>query len=407
MEKNANPWMDWLANWPEMQREMYRQWVDALDKLPGLKPDVIPGFELPKAADVYGQWLDYLKELVGKFPAAGTGDGPEVFARMLSSAETYTRLYSWWMDLYRDLQKAAEEGESSSRAFDDFYHRWSAGYEEMVKGIFAAAMPESLQWAAELVSGEVPRLAMDEAIHFWSPWFDYYVQSIRKLTQGGQPTTETITQAYEDWHSAYQKSFGRIARMPAMGYYRESVEKYSKAMDSLADFGVVLADFYASVANAGRQGMQKLQERLAEATAAGDGGPTSFRELYRVWWQTNEEIYIELFRTEEFSRLLGELVGRGMNFRENYQAYLEEVTKELPFPNRSEMDSLYKTVYDLRKEVRRLKREVAELRGGAEPALASAAPARKTTAKKQPAKKPAAKKQVSRKPAAGKPARKG
>lgn len=385
MDKPGNPWMELFAKWPEMQQDMYGQWMDALARLPGFKPDVLPGFELPKTADLYAQWIGYLKELADRFPAAGSGDGPEVFTRVLSSAETYTRLYSWWMDLYRDLQKAAAEGESSSRAFDDFYHKWSEGYEEMIKGVFAAAMPESLQWAAELVSGEVPRMALDEAIHFWSPWFDYSTQAMRKAAQGGQPTTESITQAYEDWHAAYDRSFGRIARMPAMGYYRESVEKYSKAMDSLADFNVVLADFYASVANAGRQGMQKLSERLAEAAASGEGGPSSFRELYRVWWQTNEEIYIELFRTEEFSRLLGELVGRGMTFRESYQAYVEEVTKELPFPNRSEMDGLYKTVYDLRKEVRRLKREVAELRGEEKPA------AKKPAAAKKQAKKPAGK----------------
>lgn len=373
MEKNAGPWMEWLAGWPDMQREMYRQWVEALEKLPGLKPDVIPGFDLSKAADACGRWLDFIKELAARFPAAGAGDGPEVFARLFSSAGIYARLYSWWADLARDLQKAVAEGEPSSRAFDEFYHRWSADYEEMVKEIFAAAMPESLQWAAELVSGEVPRLAVDEAIHFWSPWFDYLVKSAKQFQQGGRPTAESVTQAYQDWHAAYEDSFGRIARMPAMGYYRESVEKYSKAMDSLADFGVALVDFYASVTNAGREGMQKLQAKLAAAAASGDGGPTSFRELYRAWWQTNEEVYIELFRTEEFSRLLGDLVGRGMTFREDYRAYLEEITRELPFPNRSEMDSLYRTVYDLRKEVRRLKREVAEVRGAAEPAGGKAA----------------------------------
>jgi hypothetical protein len=365
MENPGNPWLDLMGKWPALQRDMFKQWMDAWSKAEPLGkagggPGPSSGAE-SAAWTIYRQWMEYLKELVGRFPAAEGGSGPETFSRMLSGADTYARLYAWWTDFFREAQERMGAGELDSRLFDELYHKWSQGYEEMVKGIFAAAMPESLQWVAELLSGDVYRLYIDEAVHFWSPWIDFAISQGKKAARGEQPGIEGISEAYEEWRRAYEESFGRLIRMPAMGYYREAAEKFGKAMDDLVEFNLVLADFYAALGEAGRQGMEKLQGKLAGALQGGDGGPSSFRELYRMWWQTNEEVYIELFRTEEFSRLLGHLVERGMNFRESYQGFLEEATKELPFPNRSEMDHLYKTVYELRKEVRSLKREVAAL----------------------------------------------
>jgi polyhydroxyalkanoate synthesis regulator phasin len=105
------------------------------------------------------------------------------------------------------------------------------------------------------------------------------------------------------------------------------------------------------------------EEKLAAMQVEGKAQPMSFRDLYRMWWETSEELYIELFRTEEFSKLQGQLVDKGMQFRRDFQAYVEEATKELPFPNRSEMDHLYKIVDKLKREVRTLKKELKELRG--------------------------------------------
>lgn len=88
----------------------------------------------------------------------------------------------------------------------------------------------------------------------------------------------------------------------------------------------------------------------------------SFRDLYRLCWQTNEDIYVELFRTEEFSCLLGLLVEKGMEFRAAFRAYVEEITKKLPFLKRYEMNSLYWILDSLKREVRSPKKEMREPR---------------------------------------------
>lgn len=372
MQESGAAWVDLWRTWQRMQAEAYRGWMDMWLRAWG-KPGGSEGAGAPGASDtpgdLYRQWAEFTRELMERFAAPAQGVGPETFAKMFQSADVYANLYAMWAGLYERYRKAVGEGgDLDVKALGGLLEEWAEEYRELVRKVFAPALPGQLQWVAELYSGEIPLMAAGLMAKIWAPWYEYAREAAAKMTGLDQPSPEAAVGLYEGWRKAYEESFGRLLRAPAMGYYREAAEKLVQAVDSLNEFNLVLAEFYASLQGAGSKGLERLQERLASMQEEGKGGPMSFRDLYRLWWQTNEDIYIELFRTEEFSRLLGSLVDRGMQFRRAFQAYVEEITKELPFPNRSEMDHLYKTVDRLKRDVRSLKKELAALKveGGGE-----------------------------------------
>jgi hypothetical protein len=374
-DESLGGWAEAWERWRELQAEAFRSWMEAWGSTlsgayPGWKG---VGSEKgegagtgSKAAALFREWGEHARELMSRFGVPAAGLGPDTFLRAFHAAEVYGGLYSLWMEMWEDYRRAlGQEGGLDLEAVHALLDKWAERYRELVDKVFVPALPEPLQWVAELYSGEIPLLAGGLAAHFWAPWVEF----ARSMSQRGfnleRPTPETALKVYEEWRKAYEESYGRLLRMPAMGYYREAMEKYSKAMDSLNEFGIVLAEFYATLQGAGTRGLEKLLERMASLRGEEDEGLMSFRDFYRLWWQTNEDIYVELFRTEEFSRLLGQLVDKGMEFRSAFQAYVEEVSKELPFPNRSEMDHLYRTLDRLRREVRTLKRDLQELKGAA------------------------------------------
>jgi class III poly(R)-hydroxyalkanoic acid synthase PhaE subunit len=201
------------------------------------------------------------------------------------------------------------------------------------------------------------------ATHLFAPWMDLTRRLQDRQMKGELMSPQAAGQVYEEWRTAWEDSFGRILRAPVMGYYRESVEKLSHAINSYTEFNIVLAEFYASIEGAAMQALETMQQKLADLEVEKGPDALSFRDIYSLWWQTNEQVYEELVRTDEFGRLLGKLVDRGMQFRADFQTYIEEVTKELPFPNRSEMNHLYKAVYQMKHEIRRMSKELAELKG--------------------------------------------
>jgi len=106
--------------------------------------------------------------------------------------------------------------------------------------------------------------------------------------------------------------------------------------------------------------MQKVATNLGEMFRKGQA-PKTFKEFYTLWWTTNEETVHELFKNPEFSRLLGRVTDAATQVRKRYDDVMEEYLKALPVPTRSEMNDLYKTLYMLKKEVRKNTKQMKEL----------------------------------------------
>ncbi len=363
METGSTPWLEIWKRWPEMQADAFRNWVKGWSQIAdwGKKGEKVAMEALPE--DLYNQWISYMKDLMEKFPPPLEGLGPETFLKMFSSADIYMQLFAWWMNLFQRFQDVVSGEETMGpEVYEKLFQEWSRGYEEIIKKIFAVAFPQSWQWIAEIYSGEIPRMEAEAVMRFWEPWWEFSQSMLKRWQKGERMTPEQVAGISEEWKRAYERSVGRMLRVPAMGYYREAVEKFDRLLDSLMEFNLVVVDFYASLGSAGDVAIKKLQERLAEMQTSGEGEQLkSFRDLYRLWWQTNEDVYVETFRTEEFSRLLGQLVEKGMEFRSSLQTFIEEIAKDLPFPNRSEMNHLYKTIHELKREVRRQKKELEKL----------------------------------------------
>ncbi|MCR4400970.1 MAG: hypothetical protein NUV35_08955, partial [Syntrophomonadaceae bacterium] len=91
-------------------------------------------------------------------------------------------------------------------------------------------------------------------------------------------------------------------------------------------------------------------------------GPVTFRELYELLWQTNEQAYVDLFKTESFARLLAATMDAQVRFKMKAEELLGSFLESMSIPARKEMDSLYRSVYQVKKAVKEQARAIEELR---------------------------------------------
>ena len=106
--------------------------------------------------------------------------------------------------------------------------------------------------------------------------------------------------------------------------------------------------------------MKKVIESIAGKMKSGEE-IKSFNEFFDLWIDTNEKTYLELFQTEEFSKLQGELLESTLNVRKHFFKLMELYLYDFPIALRSEMDDLYKTIYDLKKKVKSLEKQIKNL----------------------------------------------
>jgi len=227
---------------------------------------------------------------------------------------------------------------------------------------------------------------------------------------------EGFSRQWQSWLQAAQHSgFGDLpgaqGPIPAFGSNRE------QQMQQQAMSAAVLASLQASaryqalIQRASQQGMQRLQDKLAEHAEPGRQ-IDSLKALYDLWVDSAEEAYAEVAMSDEFREAYGEMVNTQMRVRQMQQQQTEQMCQQLGVPTRTEVSSLGERLQALRREFRAsqtpasadhadeitalrrelaaLKRQVAD-RAGAAPVAKKATPARPSTS--------AVKKSISKAPA--------
>lgn len=100
----------------------------------------------------------------------------------------------------------------------------------------------------------------------------------------------------------------------------------------------------------------------ALARPAGEGGPAidSWRKGLELWFETANQCLLETQRSDEFLQAQKRLLRSAMEYRLSLRELAEEFCEAHQIPGRGEIDDLSRTVHELRRELRALKRRVAE-----------------------------------------------
>jgi polyhydroxyalkanoate synthesis regulator phasin len=229
-----------------------------------------------------------------------------------------------------------------------------------------------------------------------------------------------------NWHSWLQgmpfSDAVASGPVPAFGQDREQQMQRQAMAAAMLESMQASARYQALIQRANTQGVQKLQDKLAEHAEPGRQ-IESLKALYDLWVDAAEEAYAEIALTDEFREVYGAMVNSQMRLRHLQQRQTEQLCQQWGVPTRSEISSLGERLQQVRREVRAfhaqtpadhskeiadLRREMAELRrkfaGTGARSASTRQPAAKKSTAKAAARKPgsAVKKAATAKPGATK-----
>jgi polyhydroxyalkanoate synthesis regulator phasin len=186
--------------------------------------------------------------------------------------------------------------------------------------------------------------------------------------------------------------------IPAFGQDREQQMQRQALASAVLESMQASARYQALIQRANTQGVQKLQDKLAEHAEPGRQ-IESLKALYDLWVDAAEEAYAEIALSDEFREAYGAMANSQMRLRSLQQQQAEQLCQQWGLPTRREMDTLGERLQQLRREARAsranqaaaneiadLRRQVAELRRQLAGADAKPAPVKRSAAKKPPAK---------------------
>jgi len=301
--------------------------------------------------NLHASWAKAVLDSLG---AAGSGDAAVVkdnLTKLLGGSNAYLKLYEIWLPLL----KAAQHKSLNPEAYKAFAA--PAEYKDLIDKIFGFD-PDAIKLILDQAS-RLLQLTTGAGGQFTQPWADAAKTTLDAFPQFAEGHPESFIKIFHSLFNAFDNTVGRTFHVPPVGKDREKVELLLRSFDDLSVYAAKNTEYQHALYLTGLVALEKVIESLAEKIQAGEE-IKKFDEFFDIWIDVSEQAYFKLFQTEEFARLQGELLDAGLNVRTHFFKITEMQLYDLPIVLRSEMDDVYKTIYDLKKKVKKLEKQLKE-----------------------------------------------
>lgn len=159
------------------------------------------------------------------------------------------------------------------------------------------------------------------------------------------------------------KTFALLVKSPVVGASKEIVEQNNRAVDAMVDMMIAMSDFLAHSMGVAFSKSQEILEDYFEKLKNGEVESMYFNDFYKMWSSNVEGAMEKYFFSDELSELIARATDSAMVFKVEFDKVVEKALEESPIVTKNEVDNVYKNVYELKREVRELKKQIADLEG--------------------------------------------
>jgi hypothetical protein len=236
------------------------------------------------------------------------------------------------------------------------------GWFEQQKAVFEALAPKAKATPKSKTSKQkaMPADLVESYRDFWMAFAKVMPSQAGAMDEGG---IETLAGPAVRGHSAMAPSG---AALP-FGNGPTFATLFDGDRKSLKVYGAWLTLQQATLAQrllvdtAWAEATLRFQEIVARPVSDENPAITSWSGGLNIWLSTVNKRLLELQRSDAFMQGQERLLAAVLDYRLKLRDMAEDICEMLQIPGRGEADQLAKTVHELRREVRRLSREVKSM----------------------------------------------
>lgn len=296
---SSNSAQDWMNQWQALAQRYWDGW-----KAQGVTPPV--GFGRMDANAPWQAALDQWAQLFGK-----SQQQSDLVDRVTANAKSYVALMQSMLN--SSLGQGGDAG--------------------------AAAWTEALRNGFNIPG-------MDPAL-----WNNPLGANFRDMAGQGAKGFEQLMAEFGRAGGPFKQEILSTLGMPAFGLAREHQERWQALGTALVDYQEQTNRYNTLLLKSSQQGFERFQSKLAEREEPGRQ-LESVRAVYDLWIDAAEEAYAEIALSDEFRKVYGAMVNAQMRVRSLIQGEIEQQTRQLGMPTRSELQGVQKSVQELRRNFR-------------------------------------------------------
>ena len=193
-------------------------------------------------------------------------------------------------------------------------------------------------------------------MELWAEPLRLSLEIASRAVVGYASAVSEVTNLYWD---IYEKTFGSVLQSPSLGYTREFNNKVFKSFDAWINFSKANVDYQLVLVDVCLKAYEELMRELASSEQKGEM-VQNWQQFLQVWSSVFDRVFAQTFRSEDALEIQGKFLNSAMTYRLRQQQLMEVFLKMNDLPSRSEVDEIHRSIYELRKEIKSLKKSLEQ-----------------------------------------------
>ncbi len=197
---------------------------------------------------------------------------------------------------------------------------------------------------------------------FYKAWIDatkgYMAPWLAGTQTGDQNQSKSAPHFRVDWAMQSKDFFERMLWFPPFSVIQgtagpaiQNYVKYAEISSLSIEIYKKWIDLYLEFSRAMTEVTTKLNTRFLTSAPGADP-----KQVYAIWLEELTQGLDKLLRSEEIAGKMAGFLSNIMDLKKETDGFMENYYKSINIPTRSEMDRAYKEIYDLKKTLRKMKK---------------------------------------------------
>jgi polyhydroxyalkanoate synthase subunit PhaE len=349
---SANPYVNWQNNFNNMNNNM-NNWMSNMspanwmNNSSNYNPFNVDGMK--KASEnwtnVMGQFYNMLNGSFADMQRSLSGSTvQDAYKNMINVGEGFTKFAEVWMPMLRSV---------SDKSFNmDVYRQMVSPelYKDLMDKYFGFMPEANRSYIQNMMS-----MMNDSARQFGTTGMNGYRQMRNMAGMSGNVHAmfDSMSSTYQNMYSSMNEAFAPFTRIITPTQHTKAMAEWADLSQRIAAYNIKNAELQYMIYVQGGQVMDALAENVAEKVRDGKE-VNSIVSLYQEWLNISDKEFVKLFESAKYSELMAEVGSMQMKLKKDIEGQMEKSLANVPVATRSEMDELYKAIYDLKSQVRQL-----------------------------------------------------
>ncbi len=345
-----NQWNAWTNNMTQSNNWMnqFNQMQSKMQNMNPFNQDTYKG-ATENFSNMFSQYNDLMNNTFADWQKNfQSGTIQDAYRNMVNSAEGFTRFSEMMAPVWKSIQEKNFTADMFKKFADP------AQYKEMMDKYFGF-MPEGtrqhFQNMTDMMNNAAKQMGQTGMGGF---------QQMRGMMNNmpGFNASETFANmlnAHNTFNGMMNSAFAPLTKMMTPNQYTKAISEWNDISNRITVYNIKNAELQYMIYTQGSKVMDKLAENIAGKIESGVE-INSMMALYQEWLNISDKTFVSLFETEEYSKLMAEVSAMQLTIRKDVEKQMEKSMTGIPVATRSEMDEVYKTIYDLKKQVRQLEK---------------------------------------------------